>query len=101
MRFKSRYKYWHVLVGLFSIGLLYTIIHFLSSIGSSPETVKEVAEPKYIPNKSHFAPLHMFFYLSVFFYFTLNYFYNFIAARKRLLSYLKLIVIIVLIETVY
>ncbi|MBN8674300.1 MAG: histidine kinase [Chitinophagales bacterium] len=101
MKFKTRYRFWHVLLGFTCFAILAAIIYYATkdSASSSEATkLKPKAEP--FPGSSLMAPLG-FIYFVVFFYFTLNYYYNLITANKKYLSYLKISGLIVLVSFLY
>jgi two-component system, LytTR family, sensor kinase len=100
MRFKTRFKFWQVLVGIISIGIIFMIFEAISNTYSNHATVKDASQ-KPLPNKSYLNPLHMFVYIVVFFYLTLNYYYNLISSNKKFWAFLKLTAIIVLVVFVY
>jgi len=105
MRFKTRYRYWHVMLVFFALGFLAMIAYFLTSMS---ESTKEVAEKiteneskkKSLPG-SGIQPLLGFFYYVTFFYFTLNYYYNLLAANKRFGAFFKTSWMIVLAAFIY
>jgi two-component system, LytTR family, sensor kinase len=102
MRFKSRFKLWHVAVGIIAIGIVYTVMHSIyNEIRANHETTEVVTKTKLIPNKSYLNPLHMFIYIVVFFYFTMNYYYRLLAANKGILSLLKLTGMILIVVFAY
>jgi two-component system, LytTR family, sensor kinase len=89
MRFKTRYKYWQVLVGFLALGLLAAIFYFITyEHESTKETVKKAPDPNANP-ESGLRALHDFFYYVTLFYFCLNYYYNLITNNKKILSFLQ------------
>jgi two-component system, LytTR family, sensor kinase len=98
MRFKSRYKFWQVLVGFISIGVLAAIIYF-STGGEMPPSHNSTG-PNANPH-SGLRSLYDFFYYVTMFYICLNYYYALVAANKGILSYLKVTVLIIVIVLVY
>ncbi len=101
MKYKPRYKFWQVLVGIICLGIFAAIMHSITNESSSAEeVVKE--KPEVDKWRSHvIRPLGMFFYIVMFFYFTLNYFYHLIAQRKTLLSFLLALFIIYCVSALY
>lgn len=95
-RFKTRYKYWHVLVGFIGIGIVAAILYLTTQLpGDHAPKAETVRDPNQNP-ESGFRSLHDFFYYVTLFYFALNYYYNLVAAGKRFISFLLTTVGIVL-----
>ena len=100
MRFKTRYRFWQVLLGFVSLGVLGAIIYFIVYKQSPTEHVQAPPSPDANP-ESGLRSLHDFFYYVVLFYFTLNYYYNLVAANKGFISFLKVSVAIILAAFAY
>jgi sensor histidine kinase YesM len=101
MKFKIRYRFWHIVLGFVGLGALAAFFYFVVYHQELPKsTVEQI--PK-IPSRpgSSFRALLTFFYFVVFFYFALNYYYNLIAANKKLISFIRLTVAILLITFIY
>lgn len=104
MKFKTRYKFWHILVGFVGIGILAAIIYSIYSSMNFSEVNKEseklVQDTDQLPGTNLEAPLG-FIYFVTFFYFTLNYYYNLLADNKKFLSFLKITGLIFLASFIY
>lgn len=101
MKFKTRYKFWHVLVAMISLGILAAIIYYSTGLSESDkETIKEVSNADPLQGSNLEAPLSFVYFVS-FFYFTLNLFYNLLAENKKFLSFLKIIGLIYFVTFIY
>ena len=101
MKFKTRYRFWYVLLGFVSLAIIAAIFYFFVYRGSvHVENIHGTPSPDANP-KSSFRFLHDFIYYVVLFYFTLNYYYNLVAANKNFISFLKLSVAIILAAFAY
>ena len=92
------------MLGLFSIGLIYMIAHTISegiSVVEDKPLKETLTEPETKKDFHAGGAIYMFLYMSTFFYFTINYFYRFIAGKRKLLSLIKLVFIIVSIIFLY
>jgi hypothetical protein len=102
MRFKTRYRFWHVLLGFVTLGIFAAIIYFFVYKGSIND--KDIHDATPDPNanpESGLRMLHDFIYFISLFYFALNYYYNLVAANKGFISFLKLSVAIILAAFAY
>jgi len=95
MKFKTRYRFWYVLLGFVCLGIFAAIIYFLVYNRNPAEHGQETPNPNANP-ESGLRALHDFLYYVVLFYFALNYYYNLVAANKRFFSFLKLAAAIIL-----
>ena len=97
MRFKVRFKYWHVLVGLICVGIagfaLYSLVNSTSGISDNHPELKPVKDPDEYPEHG-LRMLHDFFYYVTAFYFSLNLLYDQINSRKIVVSYIKVVAIL-------
>ena len=90
MKFKTRYKFWHVLVGFIGLGILAGIIYYSTTFSDTNKEVEKLVTKKDpLPGSNLEAPLG-FIYFVTFFYFTLNYYYNLLADNKKFLSFLRI-----------
>src|SRR5687767_3998089 len=99
MKFKQRYPFWKLCLGMILIG---GTAHLLEQV-SNPfaETEAETAAAMANPDRRWARPLHQILYLFVFMYLTINWFYSFITAGKKWFSFVKLIAIMIGIAAVY
>ncbi len=100
MRFKTRYKFWQVLVGIVIIGIVGYTIYSFSTGFEKQEKVPAVKNPNANP-ESGWRSLHDFLYYVTLLYFGLNLFYNQFASNKKILSYLKVAATIMLAAFAY
>ncbi len=104
MRFRVRYKYWHVLVGIICIGLvgytLYSFFDWASRMSANHTELKPVEEPKDYPEHG-LRILHDFLYYVTLFYFSLNLLYDQINSRKKIFSYIKVIFLLFVAICIY
>lgn len=101
MRFKTRYRFWHVLLGFLCIGIIAGIIYYSTKeTVTNKEAAAEVTKADPLPGSGLTAPLG-FLYFVTFFYFTLNYYYNLFAANKKFISFLKVTALIIMVSFVY
>lgn len=102
MKIKIRYRFWKVLLGFVSLGVLAGIFYYFSngSFTDHSKTATEVKNPNANP-ESGLRTLHDFLYYVVLFYFSLNYFYNLVAANKKFFSFIKLAAAIILVAFAY
>ena len=99
MRFKPRYKVWQVLLGIVCLALISAVLYFLSG-GFSQERQESPPDPNANPD-STLRGFHDFVYFITLIYFSLNYYYHFIATNRRFLSFLKLTLVIMGIAFAY
>src|SRR6266480_258233 len=101
MRFKQRYKYWHVLVGIICIAAVGYLI-YSAVYGFNPPPHPGMSTPNPNPNpKSSLRELHDFLYYVTAFYFSLNFFYHLFNTHKKIFSYFKVLVIMFLAFCLY
>src|SRR5436190_21192661 len=101
MGFKTRYRFWHVLLGFVCLCALAAFFYFVVyNEGTTKDIVQPVPKTPSRPGSSLRALLSFISFIS-FFYFTLNYYYNLIAANKKFISFLKLTGSIILIVFIY
>lgn len=89
MKFKPRFKYWQIIVGVIGLAVIgytiYSIVSWMSGpIEHEPRKVYPNANPK-----SFLRTLHDFFYMITLLYFGINYFYELIAKNKKFIKYLE------------
>jgi len=101
MRFKTRYRFWHVLLAVVCLGVLGMTISYFMTTPAGNNGVEEITGTGPVPNKNYIRLPFFFAYLSVFFYFSLNYYYNLIAGNKKIVSFLKITFIIILVSVAY
>src|SRR5258708_1262712 len=101
MRFKTRYRFWHVVLTFIGLGIFAAIFYYFIYVPASPKPVV-IPVPKLKPRPGgDFRAFVTLIYFITFFYFTLNYYYNLIAANKKFISFLKLTGAIILISFSY
>ena len=100
MKFKTRYRIWYVLLGLVVLAIIAAIFYFFVFKGSAVERNHTKPDPDANPESS-LRFLHDFLYCLVLVYFSLNYYYNLVAANKGFLSFLRLSVLIILAAFAY
>jgi len=101
MGFKTRYRFWHVVLVFIALCIMAAFFYYLVyEPNTHKPTVTPVPKPKSSPI-SGFMALMSFIYFITFFYFTLNYYYNLIAANKKFISFLKVTGAIILIVFIY
>ena len=101
MGFKTRYRIWHILLGFVCLAGLAAFFYFVVYHETIPKnTVPAVPKTPARPGAG-LRGLLTFIYFISFFYFTLNYYYNWIAANKKFISFLKLTGAIILIAFIY
>lgn len=98
MKFKTRYRFWQVLLGIVCLGFLAAIFYYISGAYKQPHETKP--NPNANP-ESGLRGLHDFLYYVTLLYFSINYYYNLIAANKKFISFLKLSAAIILVAFAY
>lgn len=88
MRFKPRYRIWQVLLGIVFLAALAAFFYFLS--GGFDKPLHETEQDPNANPESSLRGFHDFIYFIVLVYFSLNYYYQYIAANRKLLSFLGL-----------
>ncbi|HEY5967391.1 MAG TPA: histidine kinase [Chitinophagaceae bacterium] len=95
MRFKVRHSFWNVFLVLLGVVILIACFAFLSYALFPNEQARH--EINSVSGKSYLLKYGKdFIFMVIFFYFTINYFYWLIAERKKIISYLKVVFIIIL-----
>ena len=99
MKFKVRYKYWKVVVGIVITGIVFSIIYAIAyGVGSG--THEQVSPEKITQKKgaaqTGLSALFMFLFMTVFFYFALNLFYNLLEGYKKFSRYIRVIAVLTL-----
>ena len=95
MRFKVRYSFWNVFLVVLSVVILIACFAFLSYALFPNEQARH--EINRISGKTYLLKYGTgFIFMVLFFYFTINYFYWLITDRKKFISYLKVVFIILL-----
>jgi len=100
MRFKVRYRFWSVFLVVLAVVIFLGCIAFISyALFPNEAAMKEISS---VPTRTYVLRYGFgFLYLVLFFYFTQNYFYFLIAEKKRLISFLKVSVMIILASFAY
>ena len=98
MKFKTRYKYWQVILVIVCLGLIAAIFYF--STGAYKQHKNAPADPDATPD-SWLRGIYVFFYTVTLLYVALNYYYNLVNGNKKLLSFLKVSGIIILVACTY
>ena len=97
MKFKKRYKYWRVFWTLLAICILIGIIATISLSLISAPTTSEQADMKKIMDRGHLIDIvASFLFLTFFYYFTLNFYFDLITRKKKFFSFLKVSIIALL-----
>jgi Histidine kinase len=98
MRFKTRYRFWHVFWVMLALWILFGCIAIIAyALVPNKDAMNEITKLKSIPVRTHIIRYGFGFLFCVFFfYFTTNYFYNLIAEKKKFISYLRVSAIIIL-----
>ncbi|HEV7779892.1 MAG TPA: histidine kinase [Chitinophagaceae bacterium] len=99
MKFKPRYRFWQILLGIVCLGVIAAIFYYASGAYKN-HPAEKTPNPNANP-ESGLRSLHDFLYYITLLYFSINYYYNFIAANKRLVSFFKLSAAIVLAAFAY
>ena len=101
MRFRTRYKFWQVLLGVLSICIVYIAIYFATKEpGTNKGVIDGITQTKPYPGRG-FMILLGFMYFTAFWYFSLNYYYSLIASNRKFISFLTVSVVIILISLAY
>lgn len=102
MKFKTRYRFWHVFLGFVCFAIIAAIIYYSTKGTVTNNKVAENHMPKAssLPGSGLMAPLG-FLYFVIFFYFTLNYYYNLITSNKKFISFFKVTALTILISFVF
>ncbi|MEO6613258.1 MAG: histidine kinase [Chitinophagaceae bacterium] len=98
MKFKPRYRFWHILLAFICFGVIASIIYYATGYKHSAEPMKP--NPNANPESS-LRSVHDFAYYVILFYFTINYYYHFIATNRKLIAFLKLTAVIILVTFAY
>ena len=95
MRFRARYSFWNVFLVVLGVVILIACFAFLSyALFPNEQAVQEINK---VSVRSYLLKYGSgFIFMVLFFYFTVNYFYWLIADRKKFISYLKVVFIILL-----
>ncbi len=101
MRFKTRYRFWHVVLTFIGLGALAAVFYYFVYYPGTAKSIVPVVPKTPSRPGSGFRAFLTFIYFITFFYFTLNYYYNLIAANKKFISFLKLTGAIILISFIY
>ena len=95
MKFKTRYRFLHVFLVILGLGVLFeVIIPFLTDWMDS--ITNAISNPE-----NGYRDLLGFLYYVVFFYFTLNFYYQLLAGNKTLISYIRVTAIVLIIVFLY
>ena len=101
MRFKTRYRFWHVLLWVFTVFLficcMIVITYALFPNEAKSEMMKHV-EPTWVYVTRYGIG---FFFIVVFVYFATNYYYNLLAEKKKAISFIKVSLAILLVCYTY
>lgn len=102
MKFKPRYRFWQVIVGIICIAVVGYLIYSLMNGFQDPS--KHGATTKKNPNanpESGLRSLHDFLYYVTLLYFGINLYYSLLAGNKKLFAYFKMTAVIMLAAFVY
>ena len=100
MRFRVRYSFWNIFLVVLSMVILAACFAFISyALFPNEQAVHEINR---MSSKTYlFKYGSGFIFIVLFFYFTTNYFYWLLVDRKKFMSYLKVVFIIILGSFVY
>jgi len=100
MRFRVRYSFWNVFLVVLGVVILAACFAFLSyALFPNEEAMHEINK---VPGRTYLLQYGTgFIFIVIFFYFATNYFYWLIADRKKFMSYLKVVFIIIIGSFVY
>ena len=95
MRFRVRYSFWNVFLVVLGVVIVIACFAFLSyALFPNEQAMHEINK---VPGKTYLLKYGTgFIFMVIFFYFTINYFYWLIIDRKKFMSYLKVVFIIIL-----
>lgn len=100
MRFKKRYKFWQVLVGIIVIGMVVYILYSVTNPSAGEETTTP-PKTRSENQENGLKSLFTFLYVVTFLYFVLNYYYHVIAGTNRFINFLKVTAGIALVVFAY
>jgi len=100
MKFRVRYRFWNVFLIVLAVVICIACFAFLSyALFPNEQAMHELNK---VPGRTYLLKYGMgFIYIVIFLYFTTNYFYWLIVDRKKFISYLKVVFIIILGSFVY
>jgi len=101
MRFKTRYRFWHVLLVFVCIFLLVEGLYFFLDAPAGKETVTGIPNPGATPGPNYIRLPFFMLFLVVFFYCSLNYYYNLVAGNKKFISFLRATLVIIVVTSIY
>ena len=101
MRFKTRYRFWHVVLGIIGVGMIAALFYIVSTFSSEKQVLEESTDSKTDAEHSALGAFLMFAYIVTFFYFTLNYYYQHFSLSGKIKGFIKLTVIILFISFFY
>jgi two-component system, LytTR family, sensor kinase len=100
MRFKTRYRFWHVLLVVLGVFILLGCLIMISyALFPNEEAMRKVNS---VPGHIYALKYSFgFFFMVMFSYFATNYYYNLLAEKKKFISFLKVSIIILLVCFAY
>lgn len=103
MRFKTRYRFWNVVWVVLALVIFLACIAFITyALFPNKEAMNEITKAHSVPPYVYMLKYGMgILFIIFFFYFTTNYYYNLLAEKKRIISYIKVSVIILLVCFAY
>ena len=101
MRFKTRYRFWHVLLVFVCIFILSAILYFFFDELASKETVTGITKTDSVSNRDYISMAFFMLFVIVFFYFSTNYYYNLVAGNKKRIYFLKVTLLMISVTSVY
>ncbi len=100
MRFKTRYRFWNVVLIVLAIYILFGCLIFISyALYPNEEAKKELGSVRGYTHLLRFGS--EFLYTVLFLYFTTNYYYNLLVEKKRFISFLRVSIIILFVSLGY
>jgi two-component system LytT family sensor kinase len=104
MKFKARYRFWQVIVGIICVAvvgyLIYSLVYGFSDPSKHGVTTKTEPNPNANP-ESGLRSLHDFLYYVTLLYFSINLYYGLLAGNKKIFSYFKVTAVIMLAAFTY
>src|SRR4249920_778234 len=100
MRFKTRYRFWHVVLVVLSFFILMGCLVMIGlALYPNEKAMREINS---VPGHIYALKYGFgFFFMVMFSYFTTNYYYNLLAEKKKFISFLKVSIIILLVCFAY
>ena len=100
MRFKTRYRFWHVILVVIAVFILLGCLIMISyALYPNEAAMRQINS---VPGHIYALKYGFgFVFMVLFFYFTTNYYYNLLVEKKKFISFLKVSVVILLVCFAY